>query len=386
MIILNEKKDCCGCGACQASCPQGCIYMKKDEEGFLYPHIDMSICVNCGICETVCPIININVSEKEKRVDALAVYAKTEQYVKDSSSGGVFSVLAEAIIKEGGIVFGAAFDDKWNVQTSKAESIETLASLKKAKYVQCTTNSAYVEIQHLLLKGIKILYCSTPCQIAGLFSFLGKTYDNLYTLDLICHGVPSPDVWKHYLSLQKKEIKQVNFRDKRDGWEKNSISFLFADGRELVERNNQNMYMQAFLQGLSVRPSCFSCRFKGLNRLCDITLGDLWGAEHQCPDGYNKSGTSLIIIHSRKGHFLIDGCKDKFHIVKAPMPASIVFNRAIKYSLKEPAKRSLFMEKYKDKDWDILLHECLSVENVPQKRSFLNQIKVILKKIFTCYQ
>ena len=381
MITLRKKEDCCGCGACYAVCPQGCISMEKDEEGFLYPHVDETVCIDCGMCETVCPIINFAVSQGIP--ESWAVYAKSEKLVKHSSSGGVFSVLAETVINDGGVIFGAAFDTEWGVRTRKAASFEELDSLRKAKYVQCETGNAYCEIKKLLLQGVEVIYCSTPCQIAGLLSFLDSKYDNLYTVDIICHGVASPDVWQYYLSLQKETIQCVNFRDKRDGWEKNSISLQFSNGRELVERNTQNSYMQAFLHGLSVRPSCFVCKFKGLQRVCDITLGDLWGAEYQCPEGYNAYGTSLVMVHSKKGRDLMDRCKDKFHKVKAPMPASIAFNSSIKDSLKKPVKREWFMEKYQNEDFDALVHDCLSVES-SRRVSLGYRIIMGLKRILAC--
>lgn len=381
MITLRGKEDCCGCGGCYAVCPQGCISMKKDKEGFLYPHVNEAVCTDCGMCETVCPIINAAVSQGSS--ESWAVYAKSEELVKCSSSGGVFSVLAETVINDGGVVFGAAFDTEWKVRTRKAESLEELNSLRKAKYVQCETGNAYCEIKNLLLQGVEVLYCSTPCQIAGLLSFLDGKCDNLYTVDIVCHGVASPDVWQYYLSLQKETIRLVNFRDKRDGWEKNSISLQFSNARELVERNAQNPYMQAFLHGLSVRPSCFACKFKGLHRACDITLGDLWGAEHQCPEGYNFYGTSLVLVHSKRGQHLMDRCKDKFHRVKAPMPASIAFNGSIQSSLKKPVKREWFMERYQNEDFDTLVHDCLPIE-VPRKVSLRHRIIMKLKRVFTC--
>lgn len=377
MIKVEYKKDCCGCSACYVICPQNCISMTRDSDGFLYPEIDKGDCIDCGQCEAVCPIINT--SHAQGKSDAWAVYAKQEQLVNESSSGGVFSVLAEAVINNGGQVFGAAFDEKWQLKTCKAETVEELAPLRKAKYVQCETNNAFNEIETLLKAGVKVLYCSTPCQIAGLLSFLDKEYDNLYTIDFICHGVASPKVWQQYIALYETTINHVNFRDKRKGWENNSVCLTFTDGKEIVERNSDNAYMQAFLSGLSMRPSCFSCKFKGLHRKCDITVGDLWGAKYQCPDGYNEAGTSLVLIHGKKGQQLIDIYKDKLHIVSAPMPASIAFNRSIKESVKEPEKRGLFMEKYKEEDFSTIVQKCLPLEKICSKPSLWNRIIASLK-------
>ena len=377
MIKVEYKKDCCGCSACYVICPQNCISMTRDSDGFLYPEIDKGDCIDCGQCEAVCPIINT--SHAQGKSDAWAVYAKQEQLVNESSSGGVFSVLAEAVINNGGQVFGAAFDEKWQLKTCKAETVEELAPLRKAKYVQCETNNAFNEIETLLRAGVKVLYCSTPCQIAGLLSFLDKEYDNLYTMDFICHGVVSPDVWQQYIASYKTTVECVNFRDKRKGWESNSVCLTLMDGKEIVESNADNAYMQAFLSGLSMRPSCFSCRFKGLHRTCDITVGDLWGAKYQCPDGYNEFGTSLVLTHGKKGQQLIDKCKDKLHIVNAPMPASIAFNGSIKESVEEPEKRGVFMEKYKEEDFNSIVQKCLPSKKISPKPSLWNRIITILK-------
>lgn len=378
MIKIEDKKDCCGCGACCLSCPQECISMSKDGEGFLYPKIKECDCIDCGLCESVCPIINSSLEQGKS--EAFAIYANQEQLVKDSSSGGVFSVLAEAVINDGGQVFGASFDEEWQLKTCNAETKEELASLRKAKYVQCETGNAFYKIRTLLETGSKILYCSTPCQVAGLLSFLGKEYDNLYTIDFICHGVASPDVWQQYIASFNSTVTSVDFRDKREGWERNSVCLTLTNGRKIIERNVDNSYMQAFLWGLSMRPSCFSCKFKGLHRKCDITIGDLWGAKYQCPDGYNKDGTSLVLVHENRGKYLITTCKDKFHIVSAPMPASIIFNRSIKESAIEPEKRKLFLENYRKQDFNSIVRECLPSQVSPLKNSLWSRIVSILQR------
>lgn len=383
MIAVTNKENCCGCGACLLACPKHCISLERDDEGFIYPKVNEDLCVNCGICDVKCPI-KINDAISEKNTLYLAVYAKQEQLVKESSSGGVFSVLAESIINKGGVVFGAAFDENWHLRTHKAESIEGLQPLKRAKYVQCETGMAFIEIKKNLGAGRTVLYCSTPCQISGLLSFLGKRYDNLYTVDFICHGVASPKVWQYYLQSFNRPVKSVNFRDKREGWENNSICIEFDSGEIMIERNGDNPYMQAFLSGLSMRPSCFSCKFKGLRRNSNITIGDLWGAKYQCPKGYNEYGTSLVLVHDEKGQYLISKNIERLNIENASMPASIAFNGSINQSTPKPAERDTFLKIYKNADFRIVVDGCKPLNALPLQRPIWRRVASFLKRKILC--
>ena len=232
MIEIQNKKDCCGCGACNQVCPKQCIKMESDKEGFLYPKVDTESCINCGLCEKSCPILNNQRSKELFQKYYLAYY--TDEVVRlSSSSGGVFSVLSKAVIQNGGVVFGAAFDQEWLVHHVGVERQEDLRVLRGSKYLQSRSESCYREAKALLEVGRPVLYSGTGCQIAGLKSYLKKDYEKLLTVDIICHGVPSPKLWKHYLSEQEQTfgapVQRVFFRNKDTGWNNFSMSIDFSN-------------------------------------------------------------------------------------------------------------------------------------------------------------
>lgn len=386
MIKISDKSNCCGCGACMNACTQSSITMMPDQEGFLYPRINEDSCIDCGMCESVCPILTAQ--HPNGRSKAFAAYSLNEDIIRSSSSGGAFHAFANYILKEGGVIFGAAFNKDYTLHTVKAENAKELLPLQGAKYVQCDTKSTFKEIEQNLLEGKKVLYCSTGCQVQGLKSYLGKDYDNLYTIDFICHGVVSPAIWDYYRNTIEtkhgKKITKVNFRDKREGWECNNIRLKFEDESEFVERNNTNAYMKAFVSGLSMRPSCYTCKFKGEHRNCDLTIADLWGAKYQCPEGHHEMGTSLILAHTQHGLDLLEKCKDKLHIVPAPMPASVAFNESLTKPTPQPLMRDVFFSRYKTEDFSTLVNRCMPLPPKAPKSTLMFRIigkaKSLIKK------
>lgn len=323
MIVLTESNDCCGCWSCVTVCPQQCIAMKEDTEGFLYPDIDERICVNCGLCEKVCPVIH----QKEER-KPLKVYAaknKDEEIRLNSSSGGVFSLLAEKILNEKGVVFGAKFNENWEVVHAHCESMEGLADFRGSKYVQSRIENTFNEAKEFLNQRRKVLFTGTPCQIAGLKLFLRKEDENLITVDFVCHGVPSPKVWSLYLnsiiapkrnngensilsSLKEKPvITSVSFRDKKKGWKKfgfvvrKSACKADEDTVLLSETLDVNLYMKGFLKDLYLRPSCHACPTKCFKSGSDITIADYWGIQNVLPEFDDDKGVSLVMINNSKG-------------------------------------------------------------------------------------
>lgn len=205
MINITEKHNCCGCTACVQRCPKQCISMIEDEEGFLYPHINKDICIDCGICERVCPIIN---QKKEKHpIKVFACKNKDEKVRMNSSSGGLFTAIAEEIIKKGGVVFGAKFDSKWNIRIAYTETLDGLKEFQGSKYTQAFVDNSYKDAETFLKKGRLVLFSGTSCQIAGLHNYLHCNYDNLLTIDFICHGVPSQKLFRIFLN---EELSKLN--------------------------------------------------------------------------------------------------------------------------------------------------------------------------------
>ena len=309
MISINDKKDCCGCHACTSKCPQSCIEMQEDDEGFLYPVININACTNCGLCEKVCPVINQN--NERKPLKTYAAKNENETIREQSSSGGIFTLLAEQTIAKGGVVFGAEFDEKWEVCHTLAKSLNELAALRGSKYLQSRIESTYCQAETLLKEGIEVLFSGTPCQIAGLKSYLRNEYKNLLTTDFVCHGVPSPAVWRKYLkavTTNKVEtlnkIGNIRFRDKKTGWKNYSLTITPSTANShpfISQPYNKNLFMKGFLSDIYLRPSCYSCPAKKFKSGSDITLGDYWGIQHVLPGFDDNKGVSLIMTNTPKG-------------------------------------------------------------------------------------
>lgn len=329
MIQIKDKKDCCGCHACSNACPKQCITMQGDEEGFLYPIVDKETCIDCGLCEKVCPVINQ--SEPRKPLHVYAAKNNNEEIRMQSSSGGIFTLLAEAIINEGGVVFGAKFDKDWNVVHDFTETIEGIAAFRGSKYVQSTIGNTYSQAKNFLQAGRKVLFSGTPCQIAGLKKYLRKEYENLLTVDIICHGVPSPKVWNMYLKetcskllmtmpdeknqsvspigeTYKSCIEAISFRSKITGWKKYSfllkLNFPTCDGKNtgiFAETLDKNAFMRAFLSDTILRPSCYTCPAKQGKGHSDITIADFWGINNIDPSFDDDKGCGAIFLNTEKG-------------------------------------------------------------------------------------
>ncbi len=313
MIEVKKKRECCGCQACAQICPKKCIYMKEDEEGFWYPEADMQACVNCKLCEQVCPVQNTE-SNQNHVSGVYVTYAKDEELRQKSSSGGIFSLCADYILQQGGVVFGAAFDDAFMVHHIAVEQNADLDLLRGSKYLQSRIENTYAEAEQYLKNGRKVLFTGTACQIAGLKAYLRKEYKGLYTLDILCHGVPSPKLWRHYLQCKMKEngsdIRKIFFRDKMLGWKKFSMKIEFLNEHRYESVFTKDDFMTLFLSNICLRPSCYHCGFKDIPRVSDVTIGDCWGIENYMPDMDDDKGTSLLVVNSEKGEELFQAFRD----------------------------------------------------------------------------
>ena len=347
---LASFKECTGCHACYSVCPKSAISMIPNSEGFLYPEIDSSKCIQCNLCSSVCPVINLqNKSDENTIAYALAIKDKTIRM--ESSSGGAFTSLAEQIITENGIVFGAKFESNFQVIHGWTNNVEGLADFRGSKYLQSNIHNSYIECKDSLNNGQKVLFTGTPCQIQGLKRFLKKEYDNLITVDFVCHGVPSPLLWKTYLEYRINtdghsfsDISKISFRNKDDGWKKFSLSVTYNDSTKYRQLLSNDYYMKLFLRDVALRKSCYNCSAKGVNRISDITIADFWGIQNILPEIDDDTGTSLIIVHSDKGKSLISKLTD-CTITEVNLNDCIKFNSAIINSKPFNHKRNRF---YKD--------------------------------------
>lgn len=381
MIEIRTKEDCCGCYACYNICPKECITMESDNEGFWYPKIDKNKCIDCNLCEKVCPIINkFNSSLYEEK--SYAVFNKNEKIRLESSSGGFFSLLAEYVINNHGNVYGAVFDEKFNVKHIKITSFQDIELLRGSKYVQSKINNIFKSVKFDLKNDKMVLFTGTPCQIAGLQSFLQKKYDNLILMDIVCHGVPSPLVWQRYIDelkqKYKQDIKSIYFRDKSTGWKTYSVKFLF-DKDEYKNFGFKDIYMKGFLNDIYLRPSCYNCNFKGIERVSDITVADFWGIEKVLPKMDDDKGTSLIVIHSEKGKQLFDELNDKMILNKVDLDEAIKYNpsmiRSVQYNEK---RKAFFVELNFGKKLTDLIKKYTKVSF---ERQIKNKLKSIIKRL-----
>lgn len=338
MIEVTDKSQCNGCGACCAICPRKCIVMKADEEGFFYPNANKDECVECGLCERGCPILSKKTMCQEP--EAWACICSDEKIRLESSSGGIFTLLAERILEQGGIVYGAAFDRDWNVAHISVERKEELGKLRGSKYVQSKTGDCYRETRLWLESGRLVYFSGTPCQIDGLKAYLQRDYENLFCQDLICHGVPSSRVWQAYINSLggKEEWKQISFREKKSGWRNYYMSI--SDGKTRREQcYRENSYMKLFLENISLRPSCYVCHSKGYGRHSDLTLGDFWGVEKIAPDMDDDKGISLVLIQTQKGKALLEEVGSRILRRQVGLKEAVDGNPSLLRSADYPARK-----------------------------------------------
>lgn len=336
MIHITDKKNCCGCSACVQRCPKQCIRLEEDTEGFLYPQVDEETCIKCGLCEKVCPILNQ--ADKLSVLEVLAVKNPDDEERMNSSSGGVFLPLAREVINQGGVVFGAVYDESWEVHHVYAEKIEDVYPMMGSKYLQSKIGNSFKDAERFLKQGREVLFVGSPCQIAGLRTYLrNKQYPNLLAVDFLCHGVPSPGVWRRYLAetyggYDAKEqsrlqatagknsvllsslnatspIGDIKFRDKREsGWKK----YRFVVRQKSASKADQNTvlssdihYMNPFMQGflfdIYLRPSCYACKCKNGVNHSDMTIADFWGINQSAPEFDDDKGVGLVLLNTKKG-------------------------------------------------------------------------------------
>jgi len=316
MIEIKDKKDCCGCWACENVCPKECIRMTEDNEGFRYPVVDAETCINCSLCEKVCPVIHASKEDVARPQMGFLAQHKNEEIRRQSTSGGAFTAIATWVIRQGGIVFGAGYrNGTFVVEHQAVERVEELAIFRNSKYVQSQMGNCYRQVLNYLKDGRLVLFSGTPCQIEGLIGFLkGKEYNNLYLIDFVCRGVPSPKVLDRYLQAQHEiiggETEKVFFRDKYYGYHYSSLSLYNKDtAKDYHKGVDSDAYLRAFFNNLSDRPSCYECPFRKRYRKSDLTLWDCFPIE-KFTKKMDGKGTTRILVQSEKGDELMANLND----------------------------------------------------------------------------
>ena len=393
MPNLANKSQCTGCTACASICPQNCIQMKENSEGFSYPVIkDNSICISCRACERVCPILNDN-QRNEEQTKAYAALSKDDGLRMESSSGGVFSELAKLVLETNGIVYGASYDKDFKVKHIGIENVELLGKLRGAKYSQSELSTSFQRIKMQLDVDRQVLFSGTPCQIGGLKAFLKKDYANLFCIDFVCHGVPSPLVWKKYVEYRARidnnsnTPEYINLRNKESGWSHFSykVEFAYPGEKRYLCRNNEDLFMKLFVSNYILRRSCSDCHYKGYSRVADITLGDFWGIWNIIPDMDDNKGTSLVLTHSDKGEKLLKTAADNLRYGQVTLDQATMMNASlIKSSFSQPSRDKVLDEiaqngfDAKETILGIINQEEIQTTSLPSGLAF---IKKLIKKL-----
>jgi coenzyme F420-reducing hydrogenase beta subunit len=379
MIQIKDKSQCCGCWACENICPKHCIEMKPDHEGFLYPQIKQEVCIDCGLCEKVCP----NLGEKQNDTLPIKHYIiqnKNKEELRKSNSGGFFSVISGYAIQNQGVVFGASFDDKMELRHTHAETITECYPFRGSKYVQSQIKDNYKKAKKFLEQGKLTVFSGTPCQIAGLKSYLRKDYENLITVDLVCRGVPSPLLLKKYLEYHSKEKNSpiINYlsRDKYYGYSYSTASIFFKNKNKSYHKGMESDAMlRLYFKNICSRPSCYQCHYKTIHRISDFTIFDCWDAPSTSKEFSNKGATN-VFIHTPKGKAIFEEIKQHFifhteNIYKIIKRDGIM----IKNTIPMNPHRKQFFQDLNQKTFKKLINEYLPESLI---RKILANIKPIL--------
>lgn len=379
---------CTGCAACASICPTNSITMREDKEGFLQPHIDINTCIKCHKCEKTCPIIKPIDIPTDFETQAYAAINKDEAVRMRSSSGGMFYALAKWTIEQGGVVFGARFEENWDVVHDYTETIEGIEPFMRSKYVQSHIGDTFKQAKQFLKEGRQVLFVGTPCQIGGLHAYLGKDYENLVSVDFICHGIPSPWVWKRYLqeNFAQSELTYYNFRDKSEGWmSKQCMIDIKTKSEHRKTKLLDNPYFRGFRKDIYLRRSCYKCDFRTYNRLSDFTIADFWGVMRVCLEMFDNRGTSIVIIHSAKAKNILSHISSEIILKEQTKENAISGNRGMdsENPIWSPFKRKLFYTTIQRSTFQnamILVDRFLNTEEWLKNQSQRVQRK--LKKIF----
>ncbi len=381
MPRLAMSMDCTGCSACANICPQKCITMAPDAEGFLHPVISEENCIHCNLCMTACPILQ-PLPGNTFPVEAYAAICTQDKIRMQSTSGGVFSMLAQWIFSKGGIVYGAVYGKDFSVCHRAAESEEELTAIRTAKYAQSVMGDVFARVKAQLNEGRFVLFSGTPCQVGGLQAYLKKSYEHLILVDVVCHGVPSPAVWQHYISYRVQQdapdsrVRFINLRSKETGWPGYSIRFDYENGSVYTALNSKDPFLRGFVGDYYLRPSCHHCAFKGLSRNSDFTLADYWGVENQLPEYHDGKGTSLVMLHSAKAQKIWADIQPDLRCCAVEPETVLEWNPSALVCSCAPENREIFWNRYQTEDFQALISELMPLP--PQQKTMLG-VRVLRK-------
>lgn len=379
MIEIIDKKACCGCWACENVCPLKCIKMTEDNEGFLYPNVDLDNCIDCKLCEKVCPIINNKPEKKNESQKGVLLQIKDKQIRKESTSGGAFTAIASWVINNGGVVFGASMNlVEKRVEHTWVDTIEGLGKFRNSKYVQSNIHSCYSDCKKFLNEGRWVCFSGTPCQIEGLKHFLRKQYDRLVTIDVVCYGIPSPGLFRDYLTWKQDEIggnfKKVLFREKRLCYNYTSFSIY----NEIETKNyhkgvESEQFLRSFFSNINVRPSCYECQFKKRYRVSDFTIWDCYDVK-LFSRNFDDTGTNRILVHSTLGEKVMNEITMKVNMeMYENLDFFIADEIAMISSVPMNAKRESFFSDYARMNMEKLMNKWFPITLKVKMNSFLRR-------------
>lgn len=382
MLICNEEI-CTGCMACYNICSKNAINFKEDREGFFRPVINEEKCTKCNRCKRVCPSNELTI-ERNMPKKTYACWVKDEELRKGSTSGGIFSALAEVILRKDGVVFGVELNHNLKAIHGVADKMHEVSKFRGSKYVQSEIGTIFKNVKQYLEEERSVLFTGTPCQIAGLYGYLGKDYENLITCDLVCHGVPSPRVYQDYLTYIKKRYKsnpkEIKFRFKKPSWRVFSMYIKFENDREYIKDTNHDPYIVGFLRNYFLRPSCYKCQFTTPQRQGDLTIADFWG--YKGP--HDEKGISLTLANSEKGESVLKECAN-IHIVERTLEEAIAGNACLSHSFDIPQDRAIFWKDYNEKSFEEIIKKYFYPKKLSLKMKIYNlttyQQRELIKKV-----
>lgn len=352
--ICFDKNRCTGCTACESICPKKCIKMKESSEGFLYPTINEEICIDCGLCIKTCPVNQIadgknQIADKYFIKAGYIVRIKDTDLISRCTSGGAFTAMANYVLDQKGIVYGAIYDDSMNVIHQRISTKSHVTRLPGSKYVQSDISGIFAKVQLDILDGYIVLFCGTPCQVAGLVAFLGKKPSNLFLVDLVCHGVPSPKLWNKYLKYQEEKYGKLvysNFRSKYYGYHVTVMEERYKSGKLLLGSARTNMMLKCYFKNAADRESCYNCSFKTIERMSDLTIFDCWHAGKINPELKDDTGYTSVIVQSENGKKLLLACSNLLDIYSADIQTLLKLDGTmVMNSVCRPIERDLFYKK-----------------------------------------